>query len=329
MARKRLYIGIDLGATKTLAALFDGSMAPLGQARCKTPSEKGGDAVLDSIVALAGELLALRGAEPGEIDGIGVAVPAPIDRASGVVIQAPNMGLKDYPMAKRLSKALGAPVRLENDVKAGAWAEYRLGALRGRENSVAIFIGTGIGGGIICGGKLLEGAHGHSGEVGHMILQEGGASCGCGQYGCLEALASRTAMAKDAAAAIASGKCPLLHEKVGSDFKKLKSSAFEYALAEGDPAITRIVERSAFWAGVGMANLVNILDPEAIVLGGGIVSRFGEAYRAAAEESMRSHVMPGFAKGVDVLLSELGDLAVPSGAALAAAEAPGGEAGVR
>lgn len=323
MGQTKRFIGVDLGATKTLAALFDGSMAPLGQARGKTPSDKGGDAVLESIIALVEEVCSLSGLGAGELDGIGVAVPAPIDRASGVVIQAPNMGLKDYPMAKRLSKALGSPVSLENDVRAGAWAEFKLGALRGRRDSVAIFVGTGIGGGIIVDGKLLEGAHGHSGEVGHMILLEGGAACGCGQYGCLEALASRTAMAKDAVAAIASGRCPPLMEKAGTDFKKLKSSAFEYALAEKDPAVTRIVERSAFWTGVGMANLVNVLDPEAIVLGGGIISRFGEFYRAKAEESMRSHLMSGIAKGVKVLVSELGDLAVPSGAALAAAEGAG------
>jgi glucokinase len=320
MGQNNRYIGVDLGATKTLAVLFDESLSPLGQARVKTPSEKDADAVLDAILALINEVCALCDCAVADLACVGVAVPAPIDRASGIVIQAPNMGLKDYPMAKRMNKALGVPVYLENDVRAGAWAEYRKGALRGFRNSIAVFIGTGIGGGIIIDGKLLDGSHGHAGEVGHMILQEGGASCGCGQYGCLEALASRTAMAKDAAAAIASGKSPALLEKAGSDFRKLKSSAFEHALSLKDPITQRIVERSAFWAGVGLANLVNVLDPEAIVLGGGIVSRFGDLYRAKAEESMRAHIMPGFVKGVKVLASELGDLAVPSGAAITAKE---------
>lgn len=321
MGRNNRYIGVDLGATKTLAVLFDENLAPLGQARVKTPSEKGGEAVLDAILALIAEVCGLYSCDPAALTCIGVAVPAPIDRASGTVIQAPNMGLKDFPMAKRINKAVGVPAFLENDVRAGAWAEYRKGALRGCRNAIAVFVGTGIGGGIIIDGKLLDGSHGHAGEVGHMILQDGGAACGCGQYGCFEALASRTAMAKDAAAAIASGKSPALLEKAGSDFKKLKSSAFEYALAQKDPAVLRIVERSAYWAGVGMANLVNVLDPEAIVLGGGIVARFGSLYRDKAEESMRAHIMPGFVKGVKVLASELGDLSVPTGAAITAKEA--------
>jgi glucokinase len=320
---------VDLGATKTLAVLFDWEMRPVGQTRSKTPSDKGGDAILETILSLVSELRASSGPDYVAISGIGVAVPAPIDRSTGSIIQAPNMGLKDYPMGKKLAKALGAPAFLENDVRAGVWGEYRLGALRGFSDALGIFVGTGIGGGILLGGKLLDGSHGHAGEIGHMILQEGGAACGCGQYGCLEALASRTAMAKDSVAAIASGKSPALMEKYGTDLRKLKSSAFEFAFQQKDEAITRIVARSAHWTGVGMANLVNILDPEAIVLGGGIMTRFGEFYRKAAEESMRAHMLPGFAKGVKVLLASLGDLSVPTGAALAAKDATGkGEAGI-
>ncbi len=323
MREKTFYIGVDLGATKTLAVLYDEDMGLIAQARAKTPSDKGGDAILASIVELASEACAQAGLDVSKVKAVGVAVPAPIDRESGTIIQAPNMGIKDYPMGKKLAKALGASSFLENDVRAGVWGEFRKGALRGYKNAVGIFVGTGIGGGILLDGKLWGGSHGHAGEIGHMILQEGGAVCGCGQYGCLEALASRSAMAKDAVAAIASGKSPLLMERYGTDFRKMKSSVFEYALSEKDEAIQKIIARSAFWVGIGMANLVNVLDPEAIVLGGGVIARFGDFYKKRAEESMKEHMLSGFAKGVKVLVSELGDLAVPTGAALSAKEAMG------
>jgi glucokinase len=314
-------IGVDLGGTKILAAAFDGKMRPLAQAKGKTPADKGGDAIVESISALVRKMLGEAGLEIAQAEWVGLAVPAPIDKAAGLIIQAPNLGLKDFPISKRLGQALGAKIGLNNDVVSGIWGEYRAGAARGFENVIGIFIGTGVGGGLILGGKLFAGAHGHAGEVGHMILQEGGAACGCGQYGCMEALSSRTAMAKEAVAGAATGKSPGLLESYGTDFRKYRSSTLQEGLEAGDPAVLRIVERSALWTGVGMANLVNILDPEAIVLGGGIMARFGELYRKKAAESMDAHLMPGFRKGVKVLVSELGDLAVATGAAILAAEA--------
>ncbi len=314
-------IGVDLGGTKILVAAFDGNMKPLATVKGKTPSDKGDDAVVKGIAALAAEALAEAGAAKAE--RVAVAVPGPIDGESGKIILAPNLGLRDYPMGPLLSAAMGAPAYLVNDVVSGLWGEYRAGAAVGFKHVVGLFIGTGVGGGIIVDGKLMRGAHGHAGEVGHMIVSEGGAACGCGQYGCLEALCSRTAMAKEAVAAAASGRSPELLEEAGTDFRKYRSGTIEAALKRKDPQARRIVERAAHWAGVGMANIVNVLDPEAIVLGGGIMSRFGELFRETAEASMRAHLMPGIAKGVKVLVSKLGDLAVATGAVLLAAGGSG------
>jgi glucokinase len=322
MGTKDVSIGVDLGGTKILVAVFDGDMAPLATVKGKTPGAKGEDAIVDAIAALSEKSLAEAGLAAADLARTAVTVPGPVDRKTGKIILAPNLGLKDYPMAEKLGAALGASkghrVTLHNDVIAGVWGEYRAGAARGFKDVIGVFIGTGIGGGIIIDGKLLRGAHGHAGEVGHMIVSEGGSPCACGQYGCLEALCSRTAMSKEAVAAAASGRSPGFLEDAGTDFRKYRSGVIDAGIKRKDPAALRIVDRAAFWAGVGMANLVNVLDPEAIVLGGGIMSRFGDRFLERAAESMRNHLMPGIAKGVRVLLSELGDLAVATGAVILA-----------
>jgi glucokinase len=242
------------------------------------------------------------------------------------------MGFKDYPLGEELSGLFGAPSFLENDVQAGVYGELRAGALRGKRNAVGVFVGTGIGGGIVIDGKLYRGATGSAGEVGHMILLEGGAACGCGNYGCLEALASRTAMAKDAIAQASTGKAPALYDLAGSDLRKVRSSVLFDSIEAGDKSVKKAVDRAASWLGVGLANLVHVLNPEAIVVGGGVVTRFGQKFLDRSIASMEEHLMPGLSSTVKVLLSELGDLAVPTGTACIALEAavregtpPGGE----
>jgi glucokinase len=236
------------------------------------------------------------------------------------------MGFKDYKLGAELSGLFGAPAVRENDVQAGVYGELRAGALRGKMNAVGVFVGTGIGGGIVIDGKLYRGATGSAGEVGHMILHEGGAACGCGNYGCLEALASRTAMAKDAVAQAATGKAPALYSLVGSDIRKCRSSVLFDAIEGGDKSVKKAVDRAAAWLGVGLANLVHVLNPEAIVVGGGVVMRFGQKFLERAVASMEEHLMPGLSGTAEILLSELGDLAVPTGAACVALEAPLGSA---
>jgi glucokinase len=321
MADSPVFVGVDVGATKIVTAAW---AVPVdkerlgeaqGQVKNKTPRTGKPKDLVAAIVASAKEAIEAVGAPCA---GLGVAVPGPLDRAKGVVRYTPNLGLEDYPLADELSKSLGMPVYLENDVQAGVLGELVAGALRGARNAAGIFIGTGIGGGIVIDGKLYRGSTGSAGEIGHMVLLEGGPLCGCGNYGCLEALASRTAMAKDALGLAASGKAPSMLEAAGTDFKRYRSSAFEEAL-EGDAGpIGKVVDRSGFWLGVAMANLVNLLNPEAIVVGGGVTARFGKRLLKAAKAAMDDRLMPGLAASVRILLSELGDLAVPAGAAIAA-----------
>jgi glucokinase len=312
-------IGFDLGGTKMIAALVDGEGRILSRARGKTPGEEGADAVAAAMAETVREVCAEGGIEPSAVRAIGAAVPGVIESGRGTVTLT-NLNLKDYPLRDSLEKALGVKVVLENDVNAGTWAEFSVGAAVGYRHVIGVFVGTGIGGGLVLDGKLYRGARGAAGEIGHLIIQDGGPLCGCGQYGCLEAFASRTAMAKDAVAAAAAGNLPELIDKTGTDFKKFKSSVFERGLEKENPAIAKIVDRAAYHLGVGLANAAMLLNPEAFVIGGGFADRLREGYLKRVTETMRERTMPFVGKGVKVLLGSLGDDAVPLGAALLAME---------
>ena len=320
------YIGIDIGATKTIMAAFDGRLRAVTSKKRATPCPLSPGDLVDFVSGLYAELLPAIGAGRSAVEAAGLAVAAPVDRDAGEVLDAPNMGWKRAPVVDRLAAALKLPVALENDVQAGTLGELRLGALRGMRNAIGVFVGTGIGGGIVINGELYRGAHGSAGELGHLVLQDGGPMCGCGIRGCLEALASRTAVGRDAVAAALSGKAPLLLKRAGTDLARCKSSALARSVEAGEEAVAAAVDRSAYWLGVGLAGLVAALDPEAIVIGGGLPARLGERYRAAVESSLVDHLMAPLAGRTAVLMSRLGDLAVPAGAAVAAAEATAGRA---
>ncbi|HOX11933.1 MAG TPA: ROK family protein [Spirochaetia bacterium] len=316
--------GIDLGATKILAAVFDRGMKVRAQAKVKTPGSGSADQVLAAILSALDIALAELDLKRSDLEGLGVAVPSPVNRRKGIVLSTPNMGMKDFPLRDRLAGLSGLPVALENDVQAGTLGELRGGALRGKKYAAAFFVGTGIGGGLVLDGRLYRGSTGSAGELGHMILQDGGALCGCGRRGCLEALASRTAMARDAVAAAASGKAPILLDHAGTDFRKYRSSAFARSVESGEKAIERIVERSAYWLGVGAANVTAVLNPEAVLLGGGMVARFPDLYKDIAFRSLKDHLMPALGGTVELLITKLGDLAVPLGAAWASRDLAAG-----
>ena len=326
---ERIYVGVDLGGTKILSAAFDSKLRVLATEKIKTPKDGVASSIVSALSEAVGSVVEGAGSKGGSalrLGGVGVAVPGPLDRARGIVKYTPNMGFKDYPLGEELSRLFGAPFFLENDVQAGVYGELRAGALLGRRNAVGVFIGTGIGGGVVIDGKLYRGATGSAGEVGHMILHEGGAACGCGNYGCLEALASRTAMAKEAVHQASTGKAPALLELAGTDIRRYRSSALYESIEQGDKGVKKAVDRAAFWLGVGLANLVHVLNPEAIVVGGGVVTRFGKKFLDRATASMEEHLMPGLSGTVEVLLTGLGDLAVSTGAACVALEAAlGGE----
>ena len=314
------WIGFDLGGTKMIASLLDSSLKVQSRLKERTDAQDGVKAVLKRIAATIEALIDQSGVDRDRIRGIGVAVPGPIDRQAGLILNTPNIGFKRTPLKEYLEKATGLPVALENDVNAGTFGEYIEGAGRGFSHLVGIFPGTGIGGGLILNGKLYRGAKGNAGEVGHMIIQLDGPLCGCGQHGCLEALASRLSISKDAVGLASIGKAPITYEEAGTDIKNYKSGVFSRAWKKHERPVVELIRRSAVHLGIGMANCVNLLNPEAIILGGGLVEKLGKAYIKEAEASMRAHGMSGMVEDVRVRQARLGDDAVFVGAAALARE---------
>ncbi len=312
---KKHRLGFDLGATKMLCAVMDKNYQI--SVRNKENSSKGDDeeTAYKNIVGCITKTMDKAEKKPGDFAGIGIAVPGPIKREEGIISETPNLGFKNFPLKKKLEKEFNLRVCLENDVNAGIYGEFKKGAARSFKHVVGIFPGTGVGGGLILNGRLYRGADGGAGEIGHMIIQVDGRLCGCGQYGCLEAMASKTALAKDAVFLAAKGASPYIFEKGGTDFNKIKSGMLYKAVKAGEKEVKRIIDRSAYYLGIGMANCVNLFNPEIIVLGGGLVEKFGSPYVNKAEKSMKEHAMPYLVKKVVVHEAELGDDAVIIGAA--------------
>jgi len=223
--------------------------------------------------------------------------------------------LKNFPLAKRISRATGLPVTLGNDVQTGLYGEYQFGAARGYKNVIGIFMGTGIGGALILDGKPYRGTSGSAGEVGHIQLDPAGPACGCGQRGCLEAFAGRLAIASEAAILAARRKAPHLDKDTGTDIREIKSGALSRAIRAGDHAIEDLLRSKAKRVGLVMANLVNILNPDIIVLGGGVVEAMPSLIAGQAEKTMRRFALSTSAGHVKVAVAKLGDHSIVMGAA--------------
>jgi glucokinase len=314
MKEKDIVVGFDLGGTKMLCAVFDGNEI-ISRYKQETMAQDGPDEVVVRIIETIREALKEADVDAKEVQGIGFAVPGPIDRKNGVIVNTPNLGFYNYPVIEKLKKEFSFPMILENDVSSGTFGELLQGAAKGYKHVIGVFPGTGVGGGIIIDGKIYHGASGNAGELGHMIIQLDGPLCGCGQYGCLEALASKTALSKDAVALSAAGKAPTIMKEAGTDFANFKSKVFKKAVGNEDKAIQKIVDRGAFMLGIGLANFVNIFNPELIILGGGLVEKLGDPYIKIAEKTMREHAMEALARDVTIETAKLGDDAVVIGAA--------------
>lgn len=314
MKEKDIVVGFDLGGTKMLCAVFNGNEI-ISRYKQETMAQDGPDEVVVRIIETIREALKEADVDAGDVQGIGFAVPGPIDRKNGVIVNTPNLGFYNYPVIEKLKKEFSLPMILENDVSSGTYGELLQGAAKGCKHVIGVFPGTGVGGGIIIDGKIYHGASGNAGELGHMIIQLDGPLCGCGQYGCLEALASKTALSKDAVALSAAGKAPTVMKEAGTDFANFKSKVFKKAVGNEDEAVQKIVDRGAYMLGIGLANFVNIFNPELIILGGGLVEKLGDPYIKIAEKTMREHAMEALARDVTIKTAKLGDDAVVIGAA--------------
>lgn len=320
MPEKKHLIGFDLGGTKMLATVMDADYQIVSREKVKTGNTADSEAVYNGMLECIERACKSAGIKTDELTAAGVAVPGPVDFSAGVLLETPNLGFENFPLRDRLSNDLGVSVSLENDVNAGLYGEFVKGAAAGYRHVVGLFPGTGVGGALILNGALYRGARGGAGEIGHMIIQVEGQLCGCGQHGCLEALASKTAIAKDAVGLASSGDAPTVWNRAGTDIKKVKSSVLLESVEKGESAMIDLINRSARFLGIGMANCVNIFNPEAVIIGGGVVEKLGEPYLREAERAMRAHAMSFLSEGVRVAEAQLGDDAVVIGAAALARE---------
>jgi len=286
---KRLFIGVDLGGTSMRAAAVagDGSFGSLEKR--KTHPELGVTGIFERLVKTVRGAAKTAGVSMREIGGIGVGVPGPVDTKHGVVRMAVNLGpdWANMPLADRLKKELGVPAYIDNDVRVGAIGEHVHGAGRGIKDLVAVFVGTGIGGGIILGGVLRGGFRGGAGEVGHTVVDADNGIVGkTGEPGTVEPLASRTGMERMVREAVANGRksvVPDLIETMGAG--RLTSSVIYEALQQKDEVMAEAMAVVQRTLGLLAANIVNTLDPELIVFGGGVTERLGEAFVAPIRET--------------------------------------------
>jgi glucokinase len=317
-----LYAGVDLGGTSVKCAIGTADGRIVAEANVMTEAHRGPESVLQRIAAAVQELTAKTGGRP---KSIGMGVPGLVDIHQGVTKFLPNLAghWKDVPAAQMLSDVVGCPVRVLNDVRTATLGELKYGHGRG-VNTMALFaIGTGVGGGIVVDGKLRLGPLGAAGELGHMTILPDGPPCGCGSRGCLETVVGAPAISAEGIRLMQIGLAPRLREIVGGDITRITPKEMAEAARAGDEDVREAIERAAGYLGLAVANVVTVLHPELVVIGGG-VSRMGELLLDRIRDVMRQNVRMFPADDVRVLESKLEAKAGVMGAlALAAFGIPG------
>jgi glucokinase len=290
----RYVVGIDIGGTNIVAGTVaeDGSEM-LGLVSEPTFSEQGADAVLTRIVKLTrASMAAARGKE---IAGIGIGSPGPLDTKTGVVLLTPNLGWTNFPLRDRLAGALGMPATLDNDANCAIFGEWWQGAARGADYVVGLTIGTGIGGGIVLAGEIYRGASDIAGEIGHMSIDSTGRRCKCGNYGCLEAYASGPAIAARAVEGVGAGVDTSLPRYVNGDLAKITAQVVYEAAHDGDDFAREVVKDTAKFLGAGVANILNIFNPQVVVICGGVTLAGDRLFEPLRAEVNRRAFKPAVA----------------------------------
>ncbi len=314
--KDKLFVGVDVGGTKVLAALVTADGRVLERERISTPREKNPALVVEVILDTVRDVISAGGVKASAVAGVGMAIPGVVDPRAGRIINTANMNLGGMEIVPLAVKKLGLPVFLGNDVNLGTLGEKWLGSAMDAQNVVGIFVGTGIGGGVIIDGRLVTGARRSAGEIGHMIMQIGGPKCGCGARGCFEAIASRGAIDRDIRAAVKGGRKSIIEgwADLAKPNEPIRSGAIRKALAKGDPVVTEVVTRAAEVIGWACISISHLVDPEVILLGGGVIEACGGFILPIIERIVQADPLTGASPGGRVLESTLGDDAVVLGA---------------
>jgi len=315
--KRRAAIGIDIGGTKSLYALFDERFEVLVEEKFRSHPAKGGLAAFEAKHARAiAKLLREARRRKLEIEAVGMGVAGRVDLREGVVLNAPSLEfLQGYAFQQRLEKQTGARVFVCNDVHAGLYGELMLGAAREGKDIVGIWIGTGVGGALVIGGRLHMGASGLAGDIGNYLLQPVDAAKDAPRKQVLDSVASRTAIAADAAALAAKKWGSKLRKIAGTDVRDITSGSIAKAIKRGDKAVEKLVRSRAQLLGAVLSNLVDFINPDMVVLGGGLVSAMPKLIRREIERSIQAHASTRAAQAVKVVSAKLSDHAGTTGAA--------------
>ena len=295
----------------------DGSREIAMRADLTRASDGGADGVVGRIAfnieAVITQTIAETGCARSDFLGVGVGAPGPLDRKQGIVLVAPNLGWHDYPLKERVEHATGMRTTLENDASCATLGEWWVGAAKGAKNAIGMTIGTGIGGGLILDGKLYHGSSDVAGEIGHTTIESNGRRCACGNYGCLEAYASGPAIAGRAREALAGGELSLLSGMVDGALEQITAATVYEAAKRGDAVAAEVVRDTARFIGIGLANLLNVFNPEVVVIAGG-VTQAGEDLLAPIRAEVKRRAFKAAVDACRIVPGALGSTAGTVGA---------------
>ncbi len=314
MATQIPTLGIDLGGTNIqCGVVIDGKVA--SRDGTKTKAAEGSDAVIKRLVKLCDEVLEKASLNRKDIGALGIGAPGSINIKKGEVIKAVNLGWADFPLRDILSKEMGMPVVVDNDVNVGAWGEHQAGAGKGFDDLFAIFVGTGIGGGLVLNNQIYHGTHHTAGEIGHTLLR---ADAGLGRRS-VEDLASRTNIVNLLRQLIEGGRPSIIPELVDGDFSRIRSKVLSQALKKEDPLTMEVAKRAATYVGMAIANTVTLLSLPCVVVGGGATEAMGKLWMGWIREAFDAYVFPTELQSCKIVASTLQDDAGLLGAGLLAA----------
>ena len=306
-------IGIDLGGTKVLTGLINKATGEVVYSvKKKTKKDKGPTKILEKIIETVNELLAEN--KGIKIDSIGIGAAGQVDREKGILLSAPNLDCFNVKIKEIIEKEFDIPTFIGNDVEIATLGEMKFGAGKGYKNLVCVFVGTGVGSGIVRDGELYTGATGTAGEIGHIVVDYGGRQCGCGAMGCLEAYASRSAIEKRITGALKKGRNSLILDYM-EDGSSMTSGMIKKALEKGDELVTQALDEASEYLSAGLASIINFINPELIILGGGLIDAIDYFY---SKTILKAHVkaLPTPASKIEFKKAQLGDFSGVIGAAV-------------
>jgi glucokinase len=313
---KNIYIGVDLGGTKVVACVLElvKKYKILSKAKKPTDAWEGRDKVIDRIEKTIHSALKKADVSLKKVNAIGIGAPGAVNVKRGIISFAPNLNWKNVNLKKNLEKRFDRPVFLNNDVNLGTFAEQQIGAAKNARNVVGVYWGTGIGGGIVIDGKIVQGSSSSAGEIGHMIVEYNGRQCTCGRYGCFEAYAAKWSLTENIYRRIKNGeKSEIKFNGENPRAEILKSSIIKRAYLNGDSVLKDELLKSVNYFGMGLANIINLVNPDVLVIGGGMIESMEKELLPLIEESIDKNKFP--AAVYKIKTAELGDYSVLAGAA--------------